>query len=162
MNISNILTLIGLAIAVFSVIPNERRNFILPLFTKKDIGILVLLFVSCHYLMSFEWLLENWFPFLSIFTAKWGVPGATWAYPIALVFIFYPALKILPCSFTCFNSVKNTVKLYKKCLEENETDLLVKYIKYYHVNDIQKYLQSLSAFPKLSLNALDAEKEPED
>jgi hypothetical protein len=162
MQISDFLTLISLAIAVFAIIPNEKRDFILPLFTKKDIGILIALFVFTHYLTSFDWLLENWCSCLSVFTVKWGIPSTTWAYIVALIFIFYPVLKILPSSFTLFNAVKNTVKIYNNCLEKNKTDLLVEYIQTYHVKNIQKYLQSLSALPPLEQNILNAEREPED
>jgi hypothetical protein len=162
MQISDFLTLISLAIAVFAIISNEKRDFILPLFTKKDIGILIVLFVFTHYLTSFDWLLENWCSCLSVFTIKWGIPSTTWAYIVALIFIFYPVLKILPSSFTLFNAVNNTEKIYNNCLEKNKTDLLIEYIQVYHIKNIQKYLQSLSALPDLEVNMQNAESEPED
>lgn len=97
--------------------------------------------------MSFDWLVENWFPFLAVFTGEKGIPSKTWAYIIALIIIFLPTIK---ASFGYFSPsrLKSTIALYETYLKENEIDLLVGYIMKYHIEDVKKYLQGVSNLPQ--------------
>lgn len=97
--------------------------------------------------MSFDWLNENWFSGLSIFTVNKGIPASIWAYIISLVLIVFPILKV---SFSYFSAsrLQNLISLYKSLVKENEIDLLVGYINKYHITDIQNYLIGLSHLPE--------------
>jgi hypothetical protein len=143
MNPSDFLTLLGLAFAVWAIIPRKERRFILLFFSNLEIVLFVFSLFFIHFLMSFEWLLINWFPFLSFFTLEKSLPSTTWAYSFALLIIFYPIIKV---NFGYFSKsrIKNTVLLYETYLKENEIDLLVNYINKYHINDIEMFLQSIS------------------
>ncbi len=140
---SDFLTLLGLALAAWAIFSNQERRFVLLFFSKFEIGFFIASIFFIHYLMAFDWILGNWFSFLSAFTLPSGVPSATLAYLLAITIIGYPILKI---SFGSFSSgrLKNLIELYETYLKENEIDLLVGYINKYHVADIEKYLIGIS------------------
>ena len=144
---SDFLTILGLALASWAIIPNKERRFILLFFSNLEIGLFIASLFIIHYLMSFDWVLKNWFPSLSFFTIKIGIPSRTWAYILALMTISYPIIKV---SFGYFSAsrLKNLIALYETYLKENEIDLLVNYISKYHIYDIKKYLQGISYLPE--------------
>lgn len=147
MQTSDFLTILGLALAVWAIIPGKERRFILLFFSGIELGVLTASLFVIHYLMSFDWLLANWFPSLSIFSIDRGLPSSTWAYILSLIIIFYPIIKVRFCYFSA-SRLKNTIALYETYLKENEIDLLVNYISKYHIVDIKKYLQGISHLPQ--------------
>lgn len=144
---SDFLTILGLGLAIWSFIPQKERNFILLFFSKVEIILFSISLLVILYLMSYDWLKENWFASLSIFSAEKGVPASIWAYVISLFIIGYPIVKV---SFGYFSGsrLNSLVRLYKSLIKENEIDLLVGYINKYHILDIQKYLIGLSYLPE--------------
>ncbi|MBF4487710.1 hypothetical protein [Flavobacterium sp. CSZ] len=150
---SDFLTLIGLALAIWSFIPQKERNFILLFFSKLEMTALVFSLFFMLYLMSFDWLEENWFNGLNSFRIEKGIPASIWAYILSLVVIAYPIIKV---SFSYFSSGKSKklITLYNSLLKENEIELLVGYINKYHLVDIQTYLTGLSNLTKEEDNLL--------
>ena len=102
-----------------------------------------------HFFMAFDWLLLNWFPWLTIFTIKKGLPGPTYAYILALTIITYSIIKV-NFGFYAKSRLNQTINLYKIYIKENEIDLLANYIRKYHSTDIQLYLKGISNLPRLS------------
>lgn len=147
METSDFLTILGLALAVWAIIPNKERRFILLFFSKFELVVLTISLFLIHYLMTFDWLMANWFPCLSIFTIDKGLPSSSWAYILSLTIIFYPIIKVSLGYFSP-SRLKNMISLYKTYLKENEIDLLANYISKYHIDDIKKYLQEISYLPK--------------
>lgn len=117
---SDFLTLIGLALAIWSFIPQKERNFILLFFSKLEITALVFSLFFMLYLMSFDWLEENWFNGLNSFRINKGIPASIWAYILSLAVIAYPIIKV---SFFYFSrgKSKKLITLYNSLLKENET-----------------------------------------
>lgn len=144
---SDFLTILGLALAIWAIIPSKERRFILLFFSKFEIGGFIVFLFVMHYLMSFDWLLTNWIQYLSIFTVDGGIPSSTWSYIIALLIIFYPIMKVSFCYFSP-SRLSSMITLYETYLKENEIDLLVNYIRKYHIDDIKKYLQGISYLPQ--------------
>lgn len=140
---SDFLTILGLAIAVWSIIPNKERKFILLFFADWELWLLGFSWLIILYLMVFDWLQVNWFPRLSIFTVENGIPANIIGFIVALIAIAYPVIKVT-FSFFAKKKVSDLIALYKSLIKENEVDLLVGYIDKYHVNDIQAYLKGLS------------------
>lgn len=140
---SDFLTILGLGLAIWSFIPQKERNFILLFFSKWEMIFLGFSLFFMLFLMSFDWLDENWFSGLSYFRIDKGIPASIWAYTLSLLVIAYPILKV---TFSYFSSSKSKklITLYKSILKENEIELLVGYINKYHLQDIQKYLIGLS------------------
>jgi hypothetical protein len=144
---SDFITILGLSLAIWAIIPSKERRFILLFFSNIEIGLFIAALFVIHYLMAFDWIRNNWFPSLSIFTIEKGIPSTTWAYILALITISYPIIKV---SFGYFSSsrLKKLITLYETYLKEDEIDLLVNYISKYHINDIKKYLQGVSHLPQ--------------
>lgn len=150
---SDFLTILGLGLAIWSFIPQKERNFILLFFSKWEMIVLGFSLFFMLFLMSFDWLNENWFSGLSYFRIDKGIPASIWAYTLSLLVIAYPILKV---TFSYFSSSKSEelITLYKSLLKENEIELLVGYINKYHLQDIQKYLIGLSNLTKKEDNLL--------
>ena len=144
---SDFLTLLGLAFAVWAIIPHKERNFIFLFFSPFEILLLVLSILFIHFLLSFDWILTNWFPSLSIFTVNKGLLPEAWAYIVSIATVIYPIVKVSYGYFSA-SRLKNLIGLYNTLLKENELDLLVNYINKYHLLDIKNYLIGLSKLPE--------------
>lgn len=144
---SDFLTILTIVVAVWTVIPKKEKSFILLFFSRAELWAILTGVLYVHFLMSFDWLLDNWFSWLSIFTSKKGIPAETWAYIIALLLLAVPTLKVL---FGYFSKSKRQAVIahYNSLLKQNEIDLLSGYITKYHINDIQQYLIGLSNLPE--------------
>jgi hypothetical protein len=140
---SDFLTILGLAIAAWAIIAANERRFIALFFSKQELALGLILVAVIHYLLAFEWIRQHWFPGLSIFTVKRGVPAATWAYVCALALLAYPIGRV---SFGFFAKVrlKQLIGLYESLLERGDIDLLIRYLLKYHIADIQLYLEGVS------------------
>lgn len=147
MTATDFLTILGLALAVWAIIPKKERNFIMLFFSKKQMVLFGLCLVYLHYLFAFDWLLENWFPWLSIFTLEKGIPSSTWAYLFSLIIIGAPVLQVV-LGFFSYSRRTELISLYNTLLKDDDIDLLVEYIEKYHINDIQEYLKGLSHLPE--------------
>ncbi|WJJ96346.1 hypothetical protein [Algibacter luteus] len=147
MTATDFLTILGLALAVWALIPKKERNFVMLFFSKRQIIFFGISLMFLHYLFAFDWLLENWFPWLSVFTSEKGIPSSTWAYLFSLVLIGAPVLQVM---FGFFSSTRRQelISLYNTLLKEDDIDLLVEYINKYHISDIQAYLKGLSYLPE--------------
>ena len=143
---SDFLTILGLGLAIWSFIPNKERNFILLFFSKAEIIIFFGSLLFILFLMSFDWLHETWFGWLSVFTIENGIPAAIWAFMFALVIITLPIVKV---SFGYFSKSRldDLLKLYKVLINGNDIDLLAGYIEKYHIKDIHTFLKGKSALP---------------
>lgn len=144
---SDFLTILTIVVAVWTVIPKKEKSFILLFFSRVELWSILVGVAYVHFLMSFDWLLENWFSWLSIFTIEKGIPAETWAYIIALLLLIVPVLKVL---FGYFSKYKKQalVTHYNSLLKQSEIDLLSGYVQKYHINDIQRYLVGLSNLPE--------------
>src|ERR1700680_2561360 len=114
---SDFITILGLALAIWAIIPSKERRFILLFFSNIEIGLFITALFVIHFSMSFDWIRNNWFPSLSIFTIERGIPSTTWAYIFALTTISYPIIKV---SFGYFSPsrLKNLITLYETYLKE--------------------------------------------
>jgi len=144
---SDFLTILGLGLAIWSFIPKKERSFILLFFSNAELIIFNVTIFIILFLMSFDWLKEFWFGWLSVFTVNNGILATIWAFIVSLVLIAFPILKV---SFSYFSAsrLQNLIALYKTLLRGNEIDLLVSYINKYHIADIQNFLIGFSHLPE--------------
>lgn len=147
METSDFLTILGLLLAAWAFIDSRERRFILLFFSKFEIGLIILSLIFIHYLMSFEWLRQNWWSELSIFTTPKGLSGNTWAYIVSLITIAYPICKVTWGYFSRSRRV-GLISLYQTLLKNDELDLLVRYIEKYHIADIEHFVKGLSHLPE--------------
>lgn len=146
MGVSDFLTIFVLAIAVWSIIAQNQRKFVLLFFPTWLRCLLTISLFAILYLMSFDWILKNWWPCLEKFTSEKGIPASVWAFIIALVVII---VTILNLSFGYFakSKLNNLISLYKSLITNNDIDLLVSYIYKYHIDDITTYMNGRGQLP---------------
>lgn len=147
MSTSDFLTILGLGMAAWAFIANKERRFILLFFSNGELIATLFFLAFIHYLMAFDWIKENWFPFLRVFTVTGGIPASVWAYIIALLLIIYPVVRV-NFGFFASSKLKNLIILYQTLLDQGEMDLLAHYITKYHLKDIQKFLVNYSHIPE--------------
>ena len=136
---TDFLTILGIGIAIWAFIPRKERRFVLLFFGTEHIALLIFCILLLHYLFSFDWLLQNWLPQLSVFSSKDGIPAYTYAYIVSLLIIAFPIAKVTK-GFFSKEKTKELILLYNSLLQDDEIDLLVGYIKKYHLQDIKNYL----------------------
>jgi len=140
---SDFLTILGLALAVWALIPSKERRFVLLFFSTVELVLFGVALLAMHYLMAFDWVLKNWAPGLSVFLTEKGLPSNTWAYIVALVAIAYPVIKV-SSGFFAGSRRTDLIRLYEAYLKEGELDLLVGFVAKYHIDDIEQYLCGMS------------------
>lgn len=147
MEVKDFLTILGLTLAVWALIQKKERKFILLFFSRSQIIIFLVGVIFLHYLFAFDWMRDNWFPFLNYLSFDKGIPNEIWAYMFAILLFGTPILMVV---FGFFSSSrrKELIDLYNSLLKENEIDLLVEYINKYHIDDIRAYLVGLSHLPE--------------
>ncbi len=147
MKVTDFLTILGLGLAVWALIQKKERKFVLLFFSKPQIIVFLIGIAYLHYLFAFDWLRNNWLPFLNFFSFNKGIPNEIWAYIFTIILFGTPIIIVL---FGFFSSSRRMelISLYNSLLKENEIDLLVDYINKYHTNDIHEYLKGLSHLPE--------------
>lgn len=146
---SDFLTILGLALAVWAIIPSNERRFILLFFSVFELVLFAIALLVIHYLMVFDWLTVNWFPGLSVFVFSKGIPSKSWAYILALATIVYPIAKF-NFSFFAKSRLADLIGLYETYLKEGEVDLLSNFIIKYHIDDIEQFKRGESEVPEKS------------
>jgi len=149
MKATDFLTILGIGLAVWALIPRKERKFILLFFSKFHFFLLITSILFLHYLFSFYWLADNWFPALHIFITPKGIPSSTWAYIFSIFIVAFPVIKVL-YGFFAPSRKEKLIELYKSQIKDNDIDLLVEYINKYHINDIILYLKGLSTLSEKS------------
>jgi hypothetical protein len=140
---SDFLTILGLAVTIWAIIPSKERAFVMLFFSKLEILTLFGCILLMHIQMSFDFLLENWIPQLTIFTHQKGLDNSIWAYITAILTITYPVYKVNFC-FYSRTKIYSAINLYEECINKNDIDLLIGYIRKYHQIDIHNYLNKNS------------------
>ena len=139
MTISDLLTLIGILIAIIAFISEKSREYIILKFSKTEISIIVFLFFYIHFLLTFQWWIER-FEFLK-HTQFDGFPTPeAWAYIISIAILFYSARKIFYGQFP-LSRKEQLLSYYKKLLLRNDIPFLAQLIEKYHLHQVIKFLR---------------------
>lgn len=143
MEISDFLTILTIGVAVWTVIPKKEKRFYLLFFTSLEFWFFLFGLVFLHFLIGFDWIEKNWIQELKMFRVSGGITPNIWAYFFALILISYPFIKVTYGSFPKSNK-KDIIKYYLFLMNEGEIDLLMEYIKRYHLIYIYSYLERKS------------------
>lgn len=147
---SDFLTLLGLAAAVWSVVPKRERMFFLLFFPTWQIYLLAFTAIFLvHFLMSFDWLLVNWWPWLEHLTIERGIQASTYAYILALAVIGFAFTRV-SVGFFSKSRIGSALEYYRALLDQGHTDVLIHYLVKYHLDDINLLLRKWSHMPKKS------------
>lgn len=139
MSLSDFLTILGLLLAAWAFIDAKQRQFLYAFFSNIEILVGLFLLVFIHYLLAFDWLRENWFSNLNIFTLPKGIPAPIWAYAVIAFMGIYILVKIRYGKFSP-DRYGVIITRYKSLLEKDDIDLLMNNLEKYHLKDIELIL----------------------
>jgi hypothetical protein len=140
MTISDLLTLIGILLAIFAFISEKNREYVFLKFSNAQTILLIVTFVFLHFLISYDWWREK-FSCLSFFEFNgFPIPSA-WAYIISLTTLLWAVWKIFRGEFPLTNR-ERLMKYYEKSLMRNDFAFLSELIEQYHLENVKDYLRA--------------------
>jgi len=143
MTVSDLLTFIGILLAIFAFVSERSREYVLLKFSRTDVILLISVFIYIHFLLSFDWL-SGRFDFLARFKVKGFPSSQTYAYILSLLTIIWACFKIFWGKFPKNNSEK-LLNYYRRLILKNEFGLLSHLIENYHLKQVTEFLQTNKA-----------------
>ena len=138
MTISDLLTLIGILLAIIAFISERNREYIILKLSNTEINLITSLFFYIHFLLSYQWWREK-IDFLACFEIIGFPTNGAWAYIISIGILSYSVWKIFYGSFPLLRKGK-LLSYYKKLLLRNDIPFLAQMIEIYHLNQVIKFL----------------------
>jgi len=139
MTISDILTLIGILIAIFAFISEKSRQYIFLKLSKTNIVFICISFAFIHFLISYEWWIQKLTTFETFEFKGFPTTGA-WAYIISIILLSLVIWRIFYGSFPLSRREK-LLKYYKNLILRNDIDFLAQLVEENHLNQIIGYLR---------------------
>lgn len=140
MSISDLLTLLGIILAIFAFLSEKNREYVFLKFSKTNYIILIGIFSFLHFLLSYDWWKEK-VTWLSMFESDNSPTPSAWAYLISIATLFWATRKIFFGKFPNEN-LNSVLKYYEKLLQRNDLSSLSELIEKYHLSDIVSYLKA--------------------
>lgn len=143
MSISDVLLVLSILVAIFSIISANNKRLLLYKFSWKSVIVGCLIFIVINYLVFFDSLmLRGLVP--DCFLLDNGLKSNTWAYIVTIVTLLMLGWYILKSPF--FPKKNNDIIIqYYTELIENNFELLCEYISRYHKKNISKIIEISSA-----------------
>lgn len=143
MNISDLLTILSIAIAAISIAYSSDRKICFFKLSKFDGLIFVIWFLFANYLIFFDYFYANGI-YLSCFMTTEGfcLKPEIWSYIITIVYLVYIACKVLFGEFPRSQYEKLTD--YYATLIDSNFLLLVNYLNEYHSKAFDRYIQDFN------------------
>lgn len=139
MTISDLLTLIGILLAIITFISERNREYIVLKLSNIEIIVIVTLFLLIHFLLSYQWWIEK-FEFLERTQIEGFPTPDAWAYIISISVLSYFIWKVFFGQFP-LSRKKQLLSYYKKLLLRNDIPFLAQLIEKYHLHQAIKYLR---------------------
>lgn len=139
MTISDILTLLGILIAIFAFISEKSRQYIFLKLSKTNIFFICISFTLIHLLISYGWWTQRFSILRKLEIAGYPTTGA-WAYLISFCVLSLVIWRIFYGSFPLSRREK-LLKYYNKLILRNDIPFLAQLIEDNHLNQILGYLR---------------------
>lgn len=139
MTISDLLTLIGILLAIIAFISERNREYVILKLSNTEITIIVVLFFHIHFLLSYQWWTDK-FEFLNRTQIEGFPTPDAWAYIISISVLSYSIWKVFFGQFP-LSRKKQLLSYYKKLLLRNDIPFLAQLIEKYHLHQVIKYLR---------------------
>jgi hypothetical protein len=139
MTISDLLTLIGILLAIIAFISERNREYVILKLSNTEITIIVVLFFHIHFLLSYQWWTDK-FEFLNRTQIEGFPTPDAWAYIISICVLSYSIWKVFFGQFP-LSRKKQLLSYYKKLLLRNDIPFLAQLIEKYHLHQVIKYLR---------------------
>ena len=143
MQISDILSFIGIVLAIYALIRENERRLILLKFTITDYALIVMAFLLINYLVLFE-TFHSWDLYFDFAMVDNGFEANQIAYFALLVLLMFITLKVFSNRYSPWKR-KNVIEFYRELLNGSEHAYLFNLIKKMHENSIVKHLDKRNA-----------------
>lgn len=151
MQISDILTFLGILLAVYAVI-NERERAVIKLkFGIVSVILILFVFIWINVLVIFNWYPSFFYTFFPFLFSDNGWEPKFWAYPLTILLILFIFLKVYVLRFPSANNEK-LVRFYDSLLNRGDYENTLGFIENYHKSNIEKYLKNYDKEPSFKQN----------
>lgn len=134
MQLSDLISIVGVLLAIIAFINENERLFIWNKFSKTDIILIIVSFAFIHYLLFFEWFKGNLSVLKTFSFSNFPSPN-TWAYLVSLGLLIWILYKIFIAGFPKVNNTK-VLEFYDFLLNKKEYDLFFNLIKKYNFTSL--------------------------
>jgi len=139
MTISDLLTLIGILLAIIAFVSERTREYIFLKMSKTILWLILFSFLYIHFLLFYSWWSER-FVCLQKFDFEDFPLSSTWAYIISIGILFFFSWKIFWGNFPLSRKTK-LLTYYKKLLLKNDIAFLAELVEKYHLEEVIAYLK---------------------
>lgn len=139
MTISDLLTLIGILLAIIAFISERNREYVILKLSNIEIAVITILFFHIHFLLSYQWWTDK-FEFLKRTQIEGFPTPDAWAYIISITVLSYSIWKVFFGQFP-LSRKKQLLSYYKKLLLGNDIPFLAQLIENYHLPQVIKFLR---------------------
>lgn len=139
MSTGDVITFLGLVIAIIAIIDEKHRRFAMLKFVILDYVILALAFAAIIYLVLFKYFF-NWGLYITAAILPSGLDAKDWAFVVSLVIIVIVGLRIIFGFFPSANR-ETLIDYYEKLVFAKEYLFLTNIIERYHQKSITAYLK---------------------
>jgi hypothetical protein len=136
MTLSDLISFIGIILAIIAFIDAKERLFIVNKFSKIDIVLIVLTFFLINILLFYDWW-KGEFPFLIAIEYSNSPSPNTWVYFIVILFIFWFFYKITYSNFPK-NNQNRVLNFYSFLLQREDFAFLFGIIEKYEKKQLLK------------------------
>jgi hypothetical protein len=140
MDISDLLTLIGILLAILAFISEKNREFVFLKFSNFEVCVLLIIILYIHFLISYNWW-SSQFVSLQKFESDLYPSTPAWAYLFSLSTLTWITFKIFKSPFPISNKTK-VLSYYNNLLLKDEALFLSILIEKYHLNDVLEFLKT--------------------
>ncbi len=141
MNAGDVITVLGLVIAIVAIIDEKYRRFLFLKFAIIDYIMLVFAFMIIFYMVLFKYF-YNWNLYISRVIMPAGLEANDWAFIISLLMIVFVGLKIIFGFYPPANR-ETLIGYYEKLVLAKEYLFLIDIIERYHQRNIIALLKKL-------------------
>lgn len=135
MSYSDLLAVIGVGIAIWALLPEERKLLWGSFITKWQWRGLFGLLIIIHLVIASDWLHNMWGWFNIFYLESGGIPSDTIAY-VLLLLLFFIFVYLLFFTYPAKNSLGRLGRGYKQLLDTGKIDVLNGYLNKYHYGHI--------------------------
>jgi hypothetical protein len=144
MSISDIITIVGLIIAIIAIISEKNRQHLWLKMRVIDYLIFATAFLLINYFVFFDPLYAAGFYLNVLMMPMGGLKSQYWSYLITMLSLFYLWYKI-ELSFYSSGSTQKVYRFYQNQIENGEIQFLLDLLERYHKKDMIRMINAKSS-----------------
>lgn len=143
MTIGDLLSFVGILLAILAFLREKERSYILLKFRPIEYAMLFLVFLIILYLILFDPYFSRW-ELMQYFYRPNGFAANVWAFFISILVVSYLLYKITWATFPRGNTPR-LMNFYNRRLLRGDEITVLEFIESNHLTDILEYLNDISS-----------------